>query len=106
MAAAGHTDIRPTSPPGGLTLATAGRNGPDMRYFSDNAAPVCPAVLDAIGGANRLDTGYDGDALSRSLDAAFSELFETPVSALWVSTTPMTTSTPAARRCAALLSIS
>ncbi len=86
MAAAGHTDIRPTSPPGGLTLATAGRNGPDMRYFSDNAAPVCPAVLDAIGGANRLDTGYDGDALSRSLDAAFSELFETPVSALWVST--------------------
>lgn len=57
-----------------------------MRFFSDNAAPVCPQVLDALVAANRVDTAYDGDALSRSLDEAFSTLFETPVAALWVST--------------------
>ena len=57
-----------------------------MRFFSDNAAPACPAVIDAILAANRLDTAYDGDALSQKLDAAFSDLFETRVTALWVST--------------------
>ena len=64
----------------------ADRNGLAMRYFSDNAAPACPAVLDAIAGANRLDTAYDGDGFSQSLDGAFSQLFETRVRALWVST--------------------
>jgi threonine aldolase len=57
-----------------------------MRFFSDNAAPAHPAVLEALAAANRVDTAYDGDALSRSLDAAFSELFETEVTALWVAT--------------------
>ena len=57
-----------------------------MRFFSDNAAPACPAVLDAILAANAVDTAYDGDALSRAMDAAFSDLFETPVTALWVAT--------------------
>ncbi|MBC7987486.1 MAG: low specificity L-threonine aldolase, partial [Sphingomonadaceae bacterium] len=57
-----------------------------MRFFSDNAASVCRPVLDAITGANAVDTAYDGDALSRRLDAAFSALFETEVEALWVST--------------------
>lgn len=57
-----------------------------MRFFSDNAAPAHPAVLDALTAANRLDTAYDGDALSRSLDAAFSDLFETQVRALWIAT--------------------
>jgi len=57
-----------------------------MRFFSDNAAPAHPAVLDAMLAANALDTAYDGDALSGRLDAAFSDLFETPVSALWVTT--------------------
>jgi len=57
-----------------------------MRFFSDNAAPVHPAVLDAIVAANAVDTAYDGDALSRSLDGAFSDLFETPVTAMWVAT--------------------
>jgi threonine aldolase len=56
------------------------------RFFSDNAAPVHPAVLDAIAAANAVDTAYDGDALSASLDAAFSDLFETRVTALWVAT--------------------
>ena len=57
-----------------------------MRFFSDNAAACHPAVLDALAEANRLDTAYDGDAWSARLDGAFSELFETSVEALWVTT--------------------
>ena len=57
-----------------------------MQFFSDNAASVHPAVLDALAAANNVDTAYDGDALSRALDARFSDLFETPVVALWVAT--------------------
>jgi threonine aldolase len=57
-----------------------------MRFFSDNAAAVCPEVMAAIAAANRLDTAYDGDALSRSLDAAFSDLFGREVRALWIGT--------------------
>ena len=56
-----------------------------MRFFSDNAAPVHPKVMEAIIAANHQDTAYDGDALSQKLDAAFSELFETRVTALWVA---------------------
>jgi threonine aldolase len=57
-----------------------------MRFFSDNAAAAHPAVLEAMIAANKLDTAYDGDALSRKLDGAFSDLFETEVTALWVTT--------------------
>ena len=57
-----------------------------MRFFSDNAAPCHPAVLDALVAANRLDTPYDGDAWSQRLDGAFSDLFEAPVRALWITT--------------------
>ncbi len=56
-----------------------------MQFFSDNAASVCPEVMAALAAANGVDTAYDGDALSQSLDRAFSDLFETPVAALWVS---------------------
>ncbi len=56
-----------------------------MRFFSDNAAPACPEVIAAIAAANDVDTAYDGDALSRRLDGAFSELFGTQVAALWVA---------------------
>ncbi|MEP6784662.1 MAG: beta-eliminating lyase-related protein [Sphingomonadales bacterium] len=56
-----------------------------MRFFSDNAAAVHPAVLEAMERANHVDTAYDGDALSKSLDGVFSDLFETPVAAIWVS---------------------
>jgi threonine aldolase len=56
-----------------------------MRFFSDNAASVCPEVMDAIAAANRVDTAYDGDALSKSLDGAFSDLFGTDVAAMWVA---------------------
>jgi threonine aldolase len=55
-----------------------------MRFFSDNAASVHPAVLDAVARANAVDTAYDGDALSQSLDRVFSDLFETPVKAFWI----------------------
>ena len=57
-----------------------------MRFFSDNAAPAHPKVLQAIADANRLDTAYDGDEWSRRLDAAFSDLFGTEVRAFWVTT--------------------
>ena len=57
-----------------------------MRFFSDNAASVCPQVMDALVRANHVDTAYDGDALSEKLDGAFSDLFGKPVRALWVTT--------------------
>ncbi|HWI87613.1 MAG TPA: beta-eliminating lyase-related protein [Sphingomonas sp.] len=56
-----------------------------MRFFSDNAAPVHPAVFAAMYAADQVDTAYDGDALSRALDARFSGLFGREVAALWVS---------------------
>ena len=57
-----------------------------MRFFSDNAAPAHPKVLEAIAAANRVDTAYDGDELSQRLDGAFSDLFGTEVRAFWVTT--------------------
>lgn len=57
-----------------------------MRFFSDNAAAACPEALAAVETANQTDMPYDGDALSGRLDAAFSDLFETQVAALWVAT--------------------
>jgi threonine aldolase len=56
-----------------------------MRFFSDNAAPVHPKVMEAIAAANRLDTAYDGDEWSQRLDGAFSELFGKEVRAFWVA---------------------
>lgn len=57
-----------------------------MRFFSDNAATVHPAVMEALAAANHVDTAYDGDALSQSLDAAFSDLFETDCEVVWIPT--------------------
>ena len=57
-----------------------------MRFFSDNAAPAHPKVIEAIAASNRLDTAYDGDELSARLDRAFSDLFEIEVRTLWVTT--------------------
>jgi threonine aldolase len=57
-----------------------------MRFFSDNAAPVHPKVMEAIAAANRLDTAYDGDEWSGRLNGAFSELFGTQVRAFWATT--------------------
>ncbi|RDE07181.1 threonine aldolase family protein [Sphingomonas aracearum] len=55
-----------------------------MRFFSDNAAAVHPAVFQALHAADRLDTAYDGDAWSKRLDGALGDLFGTEVRALWV----------------------
>jgi len=57
-----------------------------MRFFSDNAAPVHPAVMAAMAAANTLDTAYDGDRWSKRLDGRLSDLFEAPVRVLWVPT--------------------
>ncbi|RYY40871.1 MAG: low specificity L-threonine aldolase [Sphingomonadales bacterium] len=57
-----------------------------MRFFSDNAAAVCPQVLAALSEVNVLDTAYDGDRWSQQMDARFSELFETEARAIWVAT--------------------
>ncbi len=57
-----------------------------MRFFSDNAAPVHPALFEAMAAADQVDSGYDGDALSRSLSGRFSTLFGREVTALWVPT--------------------
>jgi threonine aldolase len=57
-----------------------------MRFFSDNAAAAHPKVIEAITASNRLDTAYDGDEWSCRLDDAFSDIFETEVRALWVTT--------------------
>lgn len=57
-----------------------------MRFFSDNAAAVHPRVLAALGEANTLDTAYDGDRWSKSLDGRLGELFGTEVRVLWVPT--------------------
>ena len=57
-----------------------------MRFVSDNAAAAHPRVIEAIAASNRPDTAYDGDQWSKRLDGVFSDLFETEVRALWVST--------------------
>jgi threonine aldolase len=66
----------------GINFAPHGRF--IMRFFSDNAASVHPKVLAALSQANRVDTAYDGDTLSQSLNAAFSALFECDVAAFWI----------------------
>jgi threonine aldolase len=58
---------------------------PGMHFFSDNASSACPEVMAAIEAANRLKTPYDEDELSARLNGVFSDLFETEVEALWVS---------------------
>ncbi len=57
-----------------------------MRFFSDNAAPVHPQVMDAVIAANHIDSPYDGDQYSAQLDAAFSALFDHDVAVLWAAT--------------------
>lgn len=55
-----------------------------MRFFSDNAAPLHPAVLRALAEVDTLDTAYDGDRWSATLDEAFGRVFECDVAVLWV----------------------
>ncbi|MEM7780359.1 MAG: beta-eliminating lyase-related protein [Pseudomonadota bacterium] len=55
-------------------------------FLSDNAAPVHPAVWNAMQAADSADNPYDGDALSAELDGRFSDLFGRDCAALWVAT--------------------
>lgn len=57
-----------------------------MKFFSDNAAAVHPRLWAAMHTADAPDSGYDGDALSQRMDEAFSDLFGTECTALWVAT--------------------
>jgi threonine aldolase len=54
-------------------------------FLSDNAAPVHPAVWEAMRGADVADNPYDGDALSQELDARFTALFGRECAALWAA---------------------
>jgi len=69
-----------------LTLPAGRSKALGMRFFSDNAAPVHPRVMAALAEVNVLDTAYDGDRWSKSLDARLSALFDTDVAVLWVPT--------------------
>ena len=43
-----------------------------MNFLSDNAATVCPEVIDAILAANAVTGGaYDGDPITARLDEVF-----------------------------------
>lgn len=55
-------------------------------FLSDNAAPVHPALWEAMQRADRADNPYDGDVLSQELDARFAALFGRECAALWVAT--------------------
>lgn len=57
-----------------------------MHFNSDNAASVHPAVWKAMMAADAPDLSYDGDALSRQLDARFTALFGRECAVLWVAT--------------------
>ncbi len=57
-----------------------------MQFLSDTAAAVHPSVWSAMLAADAPDAPYDGDALSRELDAAFGALFGRECTALWVAT--------------------
>jgi len=56
------------------------------QFLSDNAAAVHPKVWDAMRAADTPDSPYDGDALSRRLDEAFSALFGRDCAAIWAAT--------------------
>ena len=57
-----------------------------MQFLSDNAAPVHPRVWEAMRAADATDAPYDGDGLSREMDARFAALFGRECAVLWVAT--------------------
>ncbi|NNC51703.1 MAG: low specificity L-threonine aldolase [Erythrobacter sp.] len=57
-----------------------------MKFLSDNAASVHPAIWDAMRAADAPDSPYDGDGLSASLDEKMSSLFGRESKCLWVAT--------------------
>jgi threonine aldolase len=58
-----------------------------VNFFSDNAAPVAPAILNAIVQANEgFAVGYGDDDWTRSVDHRLSQLFEREVAVFLVPT--------------------
>lgn len=57
-----------------------------MKFLSDNAASVHPAVWDAMRAADSPDSPYDGDHFSAALDERMSSLFGRESKCLWVAT--------------------
>ncbi|MFC0589715.1 threonine aldolase family protein [Novosphingobium aquiterrae] len=57
-----------------------------MQFLSDNAASVHPRVWEAMRAADAPDAPYDNDALSRSLDERFGDLFGRPAHVVWAAT--------------------
>ena len=57
-----------------------------MKFLSDNAASVHPAVWDAMRAADNPTSPYDGDALSMALDERVQALFGRECAVLWVAT--------------------
>lgn len=57
-----------------------------MQFLSDNAARVHPQIWQAMQAADAPDAAYDNDALSRRLDAVFTDLFGRECSVVWTST--------------------
>jgi threonine aldolase len=58
-----------------------------MNFASDNAAPVAPEILAAIGRANEGPAlAYGNDALTKRVDARFAEIFEREVAVFLVPT--------------------
>jgi threonine aldolase len=58
-----------------------------MNFASDNAAPVAPAILDALAEANRgYARGYGNDDWTRAVERRFGEIFERQVAAFLVPT--------------------
>jgi threonine aldolase len=58
-----------------------------VNFLSDNAAPVAPAILDAIVQANEgFAAAYGDDDLTRSVERRLSELFEREVAVFLVAT--------------------
>ena len=57
-----------------------------MKFLSDNAASVHPAVWEAMKAADAPDSPYDGDSVSAGLDETMSALFGRECAVLWVAT--------------------
>lgn len=57
-----------------------------MKFLSDNAASVHPAVWDAMRAADSPDSPYDGDRFSAALDEKMSFVFGRESKCLWVAT--------------------
>ena len=57
-----------------------------MKFLSDNAASVHPAVWEAMKAADAPDSPYDGDTVSAGLDETMSALFGRECAVLWVAT--------------------